>query len=380
MDQNVVDCELAERDTGLCVCKGGPTLEILKDIQRLYEEKMEHIEKASGPTKLQMQVEVLRAWVGDLVGQNTLLARAVEELETEATTKLLVERRRNSERSSKNIVCGKVSELKLLNEALQKENIAKDREIRQLNKDAQTYEQTIMNLRKEMSSCKYHTPEVAKKDAEVMAGMCCTGRECGEWEPVKDFSELLRDETLKYQERVQKMESNLKSSGDSIRALRKVNVNLSEEMHSMRRVRSARRAVPRRQHARAVQGRDHSRDAAPAQAGQGEDRYSISNIPQLKDTTEITSLKSKDYVSGDGECPHASAVSYDSPLPVPAVPVRVSQELLAKETKECKRDRDSKKKAVLRCVRILSEIRQIQHVLNSCISMKELGTVVPLVL
>lgn len=26
----------------------------------------------------------------------------------------------------------------------------------------------------------------------------------------------------------------------------------------------------------------------------------------------MTSLKSKDYVSGDGECPHGSSVSYDS--------------------------------------------------------------------
>ncbi|KAJ8725997.1 hypothetical protein PYW07_000695 [Mythimna separata] len=165
------------------------------------------------------------------------------------------------------MTCAKVSELKMLNETLTKENMAKDREIRQLNKDAQSYEQTIMNLRKEMSNCKYHTPEVSMKDAEVMAAsFCMHGRwpetrvhlaagwggpvcgvtdcarvdvarvQCGEWEPVKDFSELLRDETLKYQERVHKMEANLKASGDSIRALRKVNVSLTEEMHSLRRV------------------------------------------------------------------------------------------------------------------------------------------------
>ncbi|KAJ8725998.1 hypothetical protein PYW07_000696 [Mythimna separata] len=92
MDHNVV-----ERDPGPCVCKGGPTLEILKEIQRLYEERMEQINRASGSTKLQQQVELLRSWVGDLVGQNTLLARAVEELETAATSKLLLERRKNSE-------------------------------------------------------------------------------------------------------------------------------------------------------------------------------------------------------------------------------------------------------------------------------------------
>ncbi|XP_063891412.1 uncharacterized protein LOC110377012 [Helicoverpa armigera] len=286
MDQNVVDCELAERDTGLCVCKGGPTLEILKDIQRLYEEKMEHIEKASGPTKLQMQVEVLRAWVGDLVGQNTLLARAVEELETEATTKLLVERRRNSERSSKNIVCGKVSELKLLNEALQKENIAKDREIRQLNKDAQTYEQTIMNLRKEMSSCKYHTPEVAKKDAEVMAGMCCTGREA----------------PCSFNARTSTPNVSVVPLGTCATSI--PNVSVIERSTS-----------------------------APILASDA----SVGDLyPTFKLCTESKNLS-----------PRASTSSGCSRKGSP-------RSSLAKETKECKRDRDSKKKAVLRCVRILS--------------------------
>lgn len=44
-----------------------------------------------------MQVEVLRSWVSDLVGQNALLAKAVEELETAATGKLLAERARHAE-------------------------------------------------------------------------------------------------------------------------------------------------------------------------------------------------------------------------------------------------------------------------------------------
>lgn len=33
---------------------------------------------------------------------------------------------------------------------------------------------------------------------------------------------------------------------------------------------------------------------------------------QLKDSSELVSPKSKDYVSGDAECPHGSSVSYDS--------------------------------------------------------------------
>lgn len=51
-----------------------------------------------------MQVCVLRSWVGDLVAQNSLLARAVEDLELETTTRLALERRRHAEvRDSTNI-------------------------------------------------------------------------------------------------------------------------------------------------------------------------------------------------------------------------------------------------------------------------------------
>jgi hypothetical protein len=51
----------------------------------------------------QMQVDVLRSWVSDLVGQNSLLARTVEDLETEATSALLLERQRHSEVGGKSI-------------------------------------------------------------------------------------------------------------------------------------------------------------------------------------------------------------------------------------------------------------------------------------
>ncbi|KAF9819843.1 hypothetical protein SFRURICE_004197 [Spodoptera frugiperda] len=145
--------------------------------------------------------------------------------------------------------------------------------------------------------------EVPKKDAEVMAGMCCTGTECGEWEPVKDISELLRHETLKYQERIQKMETNLKSSSDNIRALRKVNVTLSEEMHAMRRVCAALDEQCRDANMRALFKDDIIKEMR---------RQLKLAKAKIKDNSEVTSLKSKDYVSGDGECPHGSSVSYDS--------------------------------------------------------------------
>ncbi|KAF9408437.1 hypothetical protein HW555_011872 [Spodoptera exigua] len=123
MDPAAVDCELAERDPGMCVCKEGPTLDILKDIQRLYEEKLEQLDRARGTTKLQHQVDLLRSWVSDLVGQNTLLVRAVEELETEATTKLMMERQKNNE---------VVSELRAECSALRDRLVRKDSDLRGL--------------------------------------------------------------------------------------------------------------------------------------------------------------------------------------------------------------------------------------------------------
>ncbi|CAH0404538.1 unnamed protein product [Chilo suppressalis] len=127
MCSNVVECDLSERERQPeaveCVCKGGPTLAILQEVQRGYEERMALIERLGGANKLQMQVEVLRGWVGDLSGQNTLLARAVEELEAEATSRLLLEKRRHSE-----IVC----ELRAEREALRRRLARKDSDLRGL--------------------------------------------------------------------------------------------------------------------------------------------------------------------------------------------------------------------------------------------------------
>ncbi|XP_013182505.1 PREDICTED: uncharacterized protein LOC106128590, partial [Papilio xuthus] len=47
---------------------------------------------------LQKELELLRSWVRDLVEQNGLLARAVEEMEADISTRLVMERRRTSER------------------------------------------------------------------------------------------------------------------------------------------------------------------------------------------------------------------------------------------------------------------------------------------
>ncbi|KAJ0181530.1 hypothetical protein K1T71_002252 [Dendrolimus kikuchii] len=250
MDPNVIECDLAERDPGLCVGKEGPTLDILNEVQRAYEERLRRIDQIGGSKRLQsymfvpFAVETLGPWGPEAIStkiyrNDSLTLRVIRGL---VLTSANGSRKRSQpsghlthrRRDTKNM-CGKVNELKTLNESLMKENSAKDREIRKLNKDMQQYEQTILGLRKEISFANYQTPDISKKDAEVMAGMCCSGAE-GDWQPVKDYNAVLREEVLRYQERIQKMEETLKSSGESVRALRKMNVSLSEEAHAVRRV------------------------------------------------------------------------------------------------------------------------------------------------
>ncbi|KAG7311895.1 hypothetical protein JYU34_002980 [Plutella xylostella] len=81
------------------VSRGDQTLDILKEVQRAYEQRMDRIEQQGGRNKLELQVEVLRAWVSDLVSQNSLLVRVVEDLELEATSRLALERRKHTEMS-----------------------------------------------------------------------------------------------------------------------------------------------------------------------------------------------------------------------------------------------------------------------------------------
>ncbi|XP_039764532.1 GRIP and coiled-coil domain-containing protein 2-like [Pararge aegeria] len=229
---NVVDCGV-----GSCVCGHRPTLGVLKDVQKAYEDRMDMITRSGGANKLQMQVEVLQSWVSDLVSQNTLLSRTVEDLETEVTSRLLLERRKHSEKEKNKKIGGKVNEMKMLTESLKLENASKDREIRRLNKDVQQYEQTIMTLRKDLSSSTYHTPDVSKKDAEVMADICCSGtKECRDSEPVKEYGALVRNGSEVYREPQYQMNMSIKPSNENVRSLRQVNVALREEVQAMQRV------------------------------------------------------------------------------------------------------------------------------------------------
>lgn len=54
--ENIIESEKAERDD-VCGCKegeGNPTLGVLKDVQRAYEDRIEAINRAGGPKKLQV--------------------------------------------------------------------------------------------------------------------------------------------------------------------------------------------------------------------------------------------------------------------------------------------------------------------------------------
>ncbi|CAK1550836.1 unnamed protein product [Leptosia nina] len=316
MDSNVI-----ESDAGrACACETGPTLGVLNDVHRAYEERMDVINRTAGSQKLQKQVELFQSWVGDLVAQNGLLARTVEDLEIELTSRILSERRKYSEMVAEmrvevstlrrrlarkdsdlrgllellrrlreqdycaidNIhfnevtqsdifgpvtwlvipqnrafvdyvfISGRlhwsgatrgenersnkgydhVDELKQRIDILQKDNLSKEREIRKLNKDLQQYEHSLANLKKEVSRNDYHTTNVSGKDVAVMTDVCLSGsKECGDAEPVKEFGGLLSD-AVRYHEQIQHMES----SGDSVRALREMNVSLTDEVHALHRV------------------------------------------------------------------------------------------------------------------------------------------------
>ncbi|CAG9567619.1 unnamed protein product [Danaus chrysippus] len=211
-----------------CVCAEATTLGILKEVHSAYKHRLQVIDRMSGGEKLQKQVEVLQSWVEDLVDQNTLLARTVEELETEFTSKLLLERRRHSE---------VVSELQTETCVLRRRLSRKDADLRGLLE--------VLRRLREFDHCSidgihFHEVtesdifgtvlwDVPKKDAEVTADICCTQEfecpaQCGDSEPVR--------ERALYSGRLQQMES----SGDNIRSLRQLNVSLSEEVRALQRV------------------------------------------------------------------------------------------------------------------------------------------------
>ncbi|VVC89203.1 unnamed protein product [Leptidea sinapis] len=241
---NVSEC-VAEKDK--CSCETEPTLAVLRDVHRAYEDKMELISRSQAPDKLEKQVQLLQSWVGDLVAQNTLLARTVEELESELTNKIHSERRKFTEQERHKKICNKINELKINIDSLQKENLTKE---------------------SNLSFCKCHKPNVSKKDAQVMTDIYCAGsttEQRGDEEPLKEFSASLRNDRSEYQESIQ---HNIER-GERARRARGERDAAEGDPRAAPGVRSAGRAVQGGSAASTVQGRDHSRDAAAAAPGQG---------------------------------------------------------------------------------------------------------------
>lgn len=52
MDSGVIDCEFVKR--GMCSCQDSSSLAILKQVQRVYEDRINHIQRMGGAKKLQV--------------------------------------------------------------------------------------------------------------------------------------------------------------------------------------------------------------------------------------------------------------------------------------------------------------------------------------
>ncbi|CAG9858405.1 unnamed protein product [Phyllotreta striolata] len=78
-------CPVSE---GNIVCGERRTLDIINEFKRLYENKMDEINKANCGDCLQEKLKLQQDWINDLSEQNELLVKAVEELEIEATERV----------------------------------------------------------------------------------------------------------------------------------------------------------------------------------------------------------------------------------------------------------------------------------------------------
>ncbi|KAF2903682.1 hypothetical protein ILUMI_02477 [Ignelater luminosus] len=82
-------------------CGETQTLEIIKEFRQLYENKMKQIDAEGGGdcvSGLQAKLDLQHEWIRDLTEQNEMLVKTVEELESEATERVLMleEKLRNS--------------------------------------------------------------------------------------------------------------------------------------------------------------------------------------------------------------------------------------------------------------------------------------------
>ncbi|XP_066137797.1 uncharacterized protein [Euwallacea fornicatus] len=70
------------------ICGESNSLDIMKDFNRLYKDRMEQVECEAGENTLQEKIKLQQEWVRNLTQQNEMLVRAVQELEYEATDRV----------------------------------------------------------------------------------------------------------------------------------------------------------------------------------------------------------------------------------------------------------------------------------------------------
>ncbi|XP_050306558.1 uncharacterized protein LOC126743492 isoform X3 [Anthonomus grandis grandis] len=94
---------------GNSICGEANSLDIMKEFNRLYEERMEQVDSDAGGDCLQEKVRLQSEWIKNLIQQNEMLVKAVQELEIEATERVqhLEEKLQKSAES----LCQKISHL-----------------------------------------------------------------------------------------------------------------------------------------------------------------------------------------------------------------------------------------------------------------------------
>ncbi|XP_030749625.1 myosin heavy chain, skeletal muscle-like isoform X3 [Sitophilus oryzae] len=73
---------------GNTICGEANSLDIMKEFNRLYEDKMQQVDSEAGGDCSQEKIKLQQEWIRNLTQQNEMLVKAVQELEYEATERV----------------------------------------------------------------------------------------------------------------------------------------------------------------------------------------------------------------------------------------------------------------------------------------------------
>lgn len=92
---NTPHCQRSLHETQGCpvpignsICGETNSLDIMKEFNRLYEERIQQVDCEGGGDCLQEKLKLQQEWIRNLTQQNEMLVRAVQELEYEATERV----------------------------------------------------------------------------------------------------------------------------------------------------------------------------------------------------------------------------------------------------------------------------------------------------